>query len=126
LSGLAALTACAILLALAVFQIALVAGAPLGHFAWGGSHRVLPGRLRAGSVVAVVIYAAIAAVTLQRAGVVTTLPPSVADAGIWVATAYLALGIPLNAISRSRAERLTMTPIVLVLFVLLLVVALGL
>ncbi len=51
---------CAILAALAVFQVALIAGAPLGHLAWGGQDRVLPRTKRAGSVVSVVLYAAFA------------------------------------------------------------------
>ncbi|MEW9873186.1 hypothetical protein [Arthrobacter sp. HS15c] len=46
---LAAIAACALLAALAVFQAALIAGAPLGRFAWGGQHDVLPAKLRIGS-----------------------------------------------------------------------------
>jgi hypothetical protein len=38
---------------------------------------------------------------------------------------YTALGIPLNAISRSPPERFTMTPVVAALFVLVLTVAMG-
>jgi hypothetical protein len=44
------------------------------------------------------------------------------DLGI---TAYFALGIALNAISRSRPERLVMTPVVLLLAVSCLLIALG-
>ena len=121
----AAWLACAILAALAVFQAALIAGAPLGHFAWGGQHRVLPRNLRIGSIVSIVLYAFFAAIILQRAGVIAFLPAPVADVGIWVVAAYLALGIPLNAISRSLPERLTMTPVVIVLFALVVTVAMG-
>lgn len=121
----AAWTACAMLAALAVFQAALIAGAPLGHFAWGGQHRVLPRNLRIGSVVSILLYAGFAAIILQRAGVVAFLPAPVSDIGIWVIAGYSALGIPLNAISRSRPERFTMTPVVTVLFVLVLTVAMG-
>ena len=35
-----ALALTVVLAALAIFQLALVFGAPLGHFAWGGQHRV--------------------------------------------------------------------------------------
>ena len=48
-----ALALTVILAALAVFQLALAAGAPLGRFAWGGSHEVLPPRLRVGSLVSI-------------------------------------------------------------------------
>ena len=44
---------------------------------------------------------------------------------IWVLTGYFALGIVLNAISRSRPERLVMTPVVLLLAACCLVLALG-
>jgi hypothetical protein len=121
----AAWLACVILAALAVFQAALIAGAPLGHFAWGGQHRVLPRNLRIGSIVSIVLYAFFAAIILQRAGVIAVLPAPVADVGIWVVAAYLALGIPLNAISRSLPERYTMTPVVIALFALVVTVAMG-
>ncbi|WP_332701620.1 hypothetical protein [Devosia sp.] len=124
----AAALALSILLAgLAVLQAGLAAGAPLGHFAWGGQYRTLPTGLRIGSLVAIVIYAVIAAIALQKAGLVAWLPGGDwIGIAAWVAVAYLATGIPLNAISHSRPERLTMTPIVALLFVLTLVVALGL
>ncbi len=121
----AAWLACAMLAALAIFQAALVAGAPLGHFAWGGQNRVLPRKSRIGSVVAIVLYAGFAAIILQRAGIVAWLPASVADIGIWVVLGYLVLGIPLNAISRSPPERYTMTPVVTVLVLLVLIVSMG-
>ena len=44
---------------------------------------------------------------------------------MWVLTGYFALGIVMNAISRSKPERFTMTPVSLVLAGLCLVVALG-
>ena len=124
-AAIAAIILTVILGLLAVFQLALALGAPLGHFAWGGSHRVLPAKLRIGSVVAIVIYAIIALLALDRAEVVDVVPEVVSTVGMWVAFAYFVLGIPLNAISRSKPERYTMTPIVAVLAVLSLIVALG-
>jgi hypothetical protein len=121
----AAVVVCVLLGCLAVLQLLLAAGRPLGRFAWGGQHEVLPRRLRIGSAVSVVGYGLIAAVVLQAAGVIAVFPDAVADVGIWVVTGYFALGVPLNAISRSRPERLVMTPVVLVLALCCLVVALG-
>src|ERR671917_2033912 len=100
----AAVVGVVLLAALAVFQTALICGAPLGRFAWGGQHVVLPSRLRIGSAVSIVLYALFALLVLQAAGVVSLLPDGVADVGIWVLTGYLALGVALNAISRSRPE----------------------
>jgi hypothetical protein len=117
----AAVLACAVLAGLAVFQGLLVAGAPLGRFAWGGQHRVLPTGLRIGSVVSIVVYVLFAVVLVAAARQSTGL----ADVAVWVLTGYFVLGIGLNAISRSRAERLVMTPVVLLLAGCCLVVALG-
>ena len=57
--------------ALALFQGLLVLGAPLGRFAWGGQHRVLPVSLRISSLVSILIYALISAVVLARVGAVS-------------------------------------------------------
>ena len=115
----------ALLAALAVLQVALAAGAPLGRFAWGGQHAVLPTRLRVGSAVSVLLYAVFVLLLLQAAGAVSVLPERLADVGLWVLTGYLALGVALNAISRSRSERLVMTPVALALAVVCLVLALA-
>lgn len=122
---LAAIVLCVILAALAVFQLALALGAPIGRFAWGGQHRVLPTRLRIGSAISIVIYAVIAVIALDRTGVVDVVSDVVSTVGMWVVFAYFVIGIPMNAISRSRPERYMMTPVVTVLAVLSLIVALG-
>jgi hypothetical protein len=41
----------------------------------------------------------------------------------WIIVAYCAIGVPMNAISRSRGERLVMTPLVALLLALSLIVA---
>jgi hypothetical protein len=121
----AAVALTVILAALAVFQLALALGAPIGRFAWGGQHRVLPTKLRIGSLVSIVIYAVIALLALDRSGAIDVVPDGVSTVGMWIVFAYFVLGIPLNAISRSKPERYTMTPIVTVLAALSLLVALG-
>lgn len=121
-----AVIAVVILALLAVFQLALALGAPLGHFAWGGANRVLPTRLRIGSLASIAIYALIGFVLLERAGVINVLDlPLAEQIAAWVITAYFVLGIGMNAISKSAPERLVMTPVALVLAVLSLLVALG-
>lgn len=126
MTAFAAIAATVVLGLLAVFQLALVAGAPLGHLAWGGQSRVLPTRLRIGSVVSIVIYALIAALLLERAGLIRLFgDPGFIQIAAWVVFAYFALGILLNAISRSKPERYTMVPVTIVLAALSLLVALG-
>ena len=122
----AAVAASVLLAALAVFQVALAAGSPLGHLAWGGQHRLLPRGLRIGSAVSVVLYALFAFVVWRAADHAT----DVGDVResypmIWVLTAYFVLGILVNAVSRSRPERFVMTPVVAVLFACSLVIALA-
>jgi hypothetical protein len=121
----AAVVALVLLAALAVFQGLLVAGLPLGRFAWGGQHEVLPAGFRVGSVVSIALYAAYAVLVLQAAGALTVLPDGFVDVAIWVLTGYFLLGIGLNAASRSRSERLLMTPVVAVLALASLLLALG-
>ncbi|WP_400994851.1 hypothetical protein [Agromyces sp. GXQ0307] len=122
---LAAILLTVILAALAVFQLALALGAPIGRFAWGGQHRVLPAGLRIGSLVSIVIYAVIVLLAFDRVGAIDIVPDVVSQVGMWVVFGYFVLGIPMNAISRSRAERVTMTPVVAVLALLSLIVALS-
>jgi hypothetical protein len=113
-----------VLAGLAVFQALLVAGQPFGRFAWGGQHVVLPTGLRVGSAVSIALYAGFAVLILSAAGALAVLPAGFVDVAIWILTGYFALGIAMNAISRSRPERLVMTPVVLVLTVVCLVLAL--
>ena len=119
-----AVLGCLVLGALAVFQALLVAGQPLGRFAWGGQHPVLPTGLRVGSAVSIALYAGFAVLMLCAARALSVLPAGFVDVAIWVLTGYFALGIVMNGISRSRPERLVMTPVVLVLAAICLVLAL--
>lgn len=119
----AALIAFAILALLALFQVALAAGAPLGRFAWGGQHEgKLPRRLRIGSAFSIVVYSVIAAFVLGALEIIA-IDASVLAIGLWVIAGYFMLGTLLNAISRSRHERFVMTPIAAVLAVCFLVLA---
>jgi hypothetical protein len=52
----AGIVATAVLVGLICFQLLLAAGLPLGEYAWGGAHRILPRSLRIGSLVATFIY----------------------------------------------------------------------
>jgi hypothetical protein len=120
----AAVVALALLAALAVFQGLLVAGLPLGRFAWGGRNEVLPAGMRVGSAVSIALYAAFAILILQAAGLISPLPGGFAGVAIRVLAGYFILGIAMNAVSRSRPERLVMTPVVALLATACLVLAL--
>nr|WP_218853070.1 hypothetical protein [Microbacterium immunditiarum] len=114
-----------VLALLAIFQLLLVFGAPLGRLAWGGQHRVLPARLRVGSAVSILIYAVIAVIAWDRVGAIDVFPTAFSQVAMWVIFAYFALGIVMNAISRSKPERYTMVPVSIVLAVLSFLIAMG-
>ncbi|MFF1252218.1 hypothetical protein ACFVYC_06955 [Pseudarthrobacter sp. NPDC058329] len=118
------MAACTVLAGLAVFQAALVGGAPIGRFAWGGQHNVLPTGLRVGSAVSIVLYAAFGYMALAKAGMVPAPGNETVTSVIaWALTGYFALGVVMNAISRSKPERAVMTPVALFLAIAYLVLA---
>lgn len=121
----AAILLCTLLFGLGVFQLLLAGGAPFGQFAWRGEHRVLPARLRVGSIVSTVLYMAFAVVALDRAGLVSVLPDRAAQVGVWVIVGIFLLGTIPNLISRSVPERYVMTPFTLLLSALSVVIGLG-
>lgn len=122
----AALLATVILAGLAIFQTALIAGAPIGRFAWGGSHNVLPMQLRVGSMISIVLYVLFALLILEKADVTNLVQSNQAvDVAMWVSTGYFFVGILANAASRSKPERNLMTPVALALAVLFLIVSLA-
>jgi hypothetical protein len=114
-----------ILAVLAIFQAALALGAPIGRYAWGGQHRVLPLRLRIGSVASILIYALIVVIAFDRLGAIDVFPEPFSVIAMWVIFGYFTLGIFMNGISRSKPERNVMTPVCIVLSVLSLFIALG-
>ena len=115
----------AILAVLAVFQLSLALGAPLGRFAWGGQHRVLPVRLRIGSAVSILIYALIAVIAWDRVGAIDVFAEPFSEIAMWVIFAYFVIGILMNALSRSKPERYTMVPVSAVLAILSFFIAMG-
>ncbi|CAN5507577.1 hypothetical protein BH09ACT4_BH09ACT4_02870 [soil metagenome] len=111
--------------ALAVLQLLLLAGMPLGRFAWGGQNDRLSPRLRVAAGVSIVIYGVFAAVALARAHVISTpIPTLVTIVAMWAITAYLFFSVLPNLASKSRHERLLMTPVSAVLAILALLIAL--
>ena len=114
-----------VLVALAVFQLALIFGAPIGRFAWGGQNVVLPTRLRVGSAVSILVYVLIDLVAWDRIRAIDVFPDLFSQIAMWVIFAYFILGILLNAISRSAPERYTMVPVCIVLAVLSFFIAMG-
>lgn len=114
------------LLALTVFQIALILGAPIGNYAWGGQHTVLPKKLRFSSVISIILYLIFASFIATKIGLLTiVVNPATLTTGLWLFTAYFFVGIFMNAISKSKKERLVMTPAAALLAISFLIVTLA-
>jgi hypothetical protein len=106
------------------YQLALAAGAPLGHAAWGGNARRLPIRLRWASLTAAPVLAVAAWIILARAGVLEPGPePTWVRASTWLFAGVFALNTAWNLASRSPLERLVMAPLTIILTICFLLVA---
>jgi hypothetical protein len=124
MSPIAAVLAALILAGLVCFQLLLAAGVPLGHYAWGGAHRVLPRTLRTASAVATFIYVLAAMIILEAATVIDVVASEFPRVAVWVLAGFFAVGVLMNAISRSVPER-RMALVAMALSALSTVVALG-
>ena len=111
---------------LAVFQLALALGAPLGLFAWGGQGGagVLPADLRTASAAATALLLIFAGVILVRVEVIS-LPAiqRVVRVITWLIMAQLVLNTAANLASPSGPERYLMSPITLLMAVMTFFVA---
>jgi hypothetical protein len=120
----AAAAAAAGLTGLALFEVALALGAPLGRAAFGGTSADLPPSLRIISAIAVLLWLSAALVVLRRGGYPALLVSDrAARVGTWALTAVLSLGVLLNLASPSPWERYLLAPITASLAVLCLLVA---
>lgn len=123
----AAIVAVVLLLVVDVFQLALALGAPLGAAAWGGQAvGVLPTRLRIASAVAgLLVYPLIIAIVLASAGLIDAAwLPVQGPVAMWLLTGLFLLGALVNAVSRSRPERVW-APVSLAIAVCCAVVAIN-
>lgn len=121
----AAIVAVGIFGVVTVFQLLLALGAPWGAAAWGGQHPgVLPTGYRIGSAVSgLVVFPLIAAYVAHTAGLIDVAWFPGGAVVMWVLLGFFALGTLMNAISRSRIERVW-APVNLVLVVCCLLIAL--
>lgn len=108
------------------FQAALALGAPWGAYAMGGAFPgVFPPRLRVAAIVQGVVVGVLALVVLSAAGIVLPAVHASYPWVIWVVVAFSAVGVVLNAISRSAGERRVWVPVTLVMLGSSLLVAIG-
>ena len=111
----------------ALFQLALALGAPMGEYAFGGQNPgKLPVRYRVASAVSILIYAAIAGHELTQLGVLEKLLPADLNAAAnWAIFALNVLSLIMNSVTRSTKERKLWAPVALLMSVTSLIIALG-
>jgi hypothetical protein len=91
---------------LVIFQILLALGFPLGKAAWGGQHKVLPTKLRIASGISVAVFIFAILIVLSKAEIITLFATTLSTVVLWILTVYFGIGIVMNAISRSKIERI--------------------
>ena len=101
---------------LALFQLLLAGGAPLGQLAWGGAQRVLSARRRMASL-AVVPLAVLGAIALgQASGLLgPLLSPRLVPWLLWGFTGLFVLSLLGNLATSSRLERLHGVPLTMII-----------
>ena len=121
----AAIIVAILFMSIAVFQVLLSLGYPLGEYAMGGYYKVLPKKLRIAGVINALILVFMGFVFLQHANVLNGVDFLSTNILVWVITIYLGINTIANLISRSKKERFVMTPLSGFTFVLCLFIALS-
>lgn len=112
--------AAGLLLAVAVFQVALVLGAPWGALTQGGMNEgplPAPARVFAATSCALLVVMALSILARAGSGPLATLPRPLITFLAWATTVYAGVGVLLNLATPSAAERLVFAPLTLVVFV---------
>ncbi len=114
--------------ATAIFQLAIVFGAPLGEFSYGGANKgKLPTGYRIGSVISFALMIAFAGHYLAQLGVFDPIFDPAGNSIVnWVLVASNALAALANNATRSKKERAVWGVTTILMFVASLVVALQL
>ncbi|MEY4994146.1 MAG: hypothetical protein RIS82_1268 [Actinomycetota bacterium] len=126
-ASVAALSLTIIYVFVALFQLALALGAPMGEYAFGGqNHGKLPAGFRVASSASVLVNLAIAGHFLAQTGFINTLLPAELNTlANWGLVAFAAVGLLLNTITRSKAEKKMWAPVTALILVLSVIVAVA-
>lgn len=93
-------------LATALFQLALVLGAPMGEYAFGGQTPKLPAKYKLASAVSFFVMLAIAGHYLAQLGVFTPVLGATGNSVVnWVLVGFFALAAIMNNITKSEKEK---------------------
>ena len=106
------ITGAVLLLAVAVMEILLIFGLPLGEFTMGGRYKVLPPMYRMFAVSSVILQLFGAAMILQGGGLMNMwFAGKVIKIICFVFAGFFAVNTVMNIISPSKKEKYVMTPL---------------
>jgi hypothetical protein len=121
----AAIISAVVLMVIAIFQILLLLGFPLGEYSWGGKHKgVLPPLFRMMSLPSAILLIFMGFVFLIHTKVFSmgyTFIPT--HSLVWIFTIFLGLNTMGNFASKSKQEKLVMTPVSAIAFLACLTVS---
>lgn len=94
-------------LAVAMFQLAIVLGAPVGDYAYGGNHTgTLPVKYRVASFASMLVFLAVAGHYLAQIGLFSPLLDEAGNAiANWGFVLFFGLSAVLNNITKSEKEK---------------------
>jgi hypothetical protein len=96
----------------AVFQLALIFGAPWGEYTLGGRYPgKLPANIRIAAVVQIFILVFFAVIVMARSGLAFSGIDNLGRIGIWFVVAFFVLGTVMNLSSPSKKEKMVMGPL---------------
>ena len=112
ISTISSITGAVLLLAVAVMEVLLIAGLPLGEFTMGGRHKVLPPMYRAFAASSIILQLFGAAMILQGGGLMKMwFAVKVTKIICFVFAGFFAVNTVMNLISPSKKEKYVMTPL---------------
>jgi hypothetical protein len=98
-----------------ILYVLLALGLPYGEFAMGGKYKVMPNKMRIVCVISIIVQLMAILVLLEKGTVLSIGLPQGLTKGTCIFFAiYLSLNTLMNAVSKSKKERLAMTPLSLV------------
>lgn len=101
-----------LLLAVAVMEVLLIFGLPLGEFTMGGRHKVLPPMFRLFAASSIILQLFGAAMLLQAGGLMNIwFTGKVTKIICFVFAGFFAVNTIMNFISPSKKEKYVMTPL---------------
>jgi len=112
----AAIIAVVLFTGMSVFQLLLALGLPFGRLAYGGKYEKLPSKMKIISLIGIVIFIFTSLSVLERAEIIIIFNNLMfVTVVVWIIAVYLTFITIMNAISKSKWEKLIMTPISLTL-----------